>query len=146
MLWATGGGSEATAFGGTGSDVAMKREYCDFKWRRELWGRGAGAAIVSGGSLTLNIGLWGLMWETSTSVRESWRDRNKCVGLCCKWRQPHASVCYGSWRPLKRKKGLLVAGGKRLRCVGLCCKQRQPQACFTCCSCWPRDGSLEEPV
>ncbi len=29
-----------------------------------------GATISSGGSLTLNIGLWGLRWETDRSVRE----------------------------------------------------------------------------
>ncbi|RXN18929.1 hypothetical protein ROHU_025934 [Labeo rohita] len=47
MLWATWGGSEAMAFGGTGIGDAVKREYCGFVWRRELKEAVGGAVFGS---------------------------------------------------------------------------------------------------
>ncbi len=38
--------------------------------------------VESGGSLTLNNGLWTLRWETDRSVREKAVQEKRCVGLC----------------------------------------------------------------
>lgn len=48
ILFATGGGSEVTAFGGAGCGVPEKREKGD-RVCREVLGRGAGAAAICGG-------------------------------------------------------------------------------------------------
>ncbi len=51
MLYATSGGTEATAFGGTSSDVAVKENMVMLN------------KVESRGSIMLNDGLWILKWE-----------------------------------------------------------------------------------
>ncbi len=51
MLYAPSGSTEATAFGGTSSDVAVKENMVMLN------------KVESGGSIMLNDGLWILKWE-----------------------------------------------------------------------------------
>ncbi len=55
--------------------------------------------VESGGSLTLNNGLWVLRWEIDRSAREKAVQEKRCVGLCCEQRQ--SCVCFAccSCRP-----------------------------------------------
>ncbi len=64
MLYAPSGGNEATAFGGTSSDVAVKENMVMLN------------KVESGGSITLNDGLWILKWEIDCSNASfaSWND------------------------------------------------------------------------
>ncbi len=43
--------------------------------------------VESGGSITLNDGLWILGWEFYRSAREKAEREKRCVGLCCERRQ-----------------------------------------------------------
>ncbi len=71
MLYATSGGTEATAFGGTSSDVAVKENMVMLN------------KVESGGSITLNNGLWILKWEIDRSAREKqYEKRDVCVSVC----------------------------------------------------------------
>ncbi len=87
MLYATSGGTEATAFGGTSSDVAVKENMVMLN------------KVESGGSITLNNGLWILKWEIDKSTREEAVQEKRCVGLCCERRQRHACCDCCSCRP-----------------------------------------------
>ncbi len=58
MLYAPSGSTEATAFGGTSSDVAVKENM-------EMLNK-----VESGCSITLNDGLWILKWEIDRIARE----------------------------------------------------------------------------
>ncbi len=113
---ATGGGFEVAAFGGTGSDVAIKREYCDFKWSRELWGRGAGGhwkekVIISSRRKRLR---WLGLRQRQPHVCFGWCSSRLWVGFVTSWKtcvactasggRLNVSVCNGSWMPLKNKK------------------------------------------
>ncbi len=71
MLYATCAGTEATAFGGTTSDVAVKENMVMLN------------KVESGGSITLNDGLWILKWEIDRSAREKAVQEKRRVGLCC---------------------------------------------------------------
>ncbi len=53
--------------------------------------------VESGGSLTLNSGLWGLSREIDRSVREKAVQEKRYVGLCCERRQRCA--CFACCRP-----------------------------------------------
>ncbi len=81
------GGTEATVFGGTSSDVAVKENMVMLN------------KVESGGIITLNDGLWILKWEIDRSAREKAVREKRCVGLCCERRQRRA--CFGcrSCRP-----------------------------------------------
>ncbi len=91
MLYAPSGGTEATAFGGTSSDVAVKVNMVMLN------------KVESGGSITLNDGLWILKWEIDRSAREKAVRAKRCVGLCCERRPRRA--CFGcrSCRPQEGK-------------------------------------------
>ncbi len=78
MLYAPSGGTEATAFGGTSSDVAVKENMVMLN------------KVESGGSITLNDGLWILKWEIDRGAREKAEREKRCVGLCCERRQRRA--------------------------------------------------------
>ncbi len=80
-------GTEATAFGGTSSDVAVKKNIVTLN------------EVESGGNLTLNNDIWGLRWETDRRVREKAVQEKRCVGLCCGRRQRHACFTCCSCRP-----------------------------------------------
>ncbi len=58
MLYAPSGGTEATAFGGKSSDVAVKENMVMLN------------KLESGGTIKLNDGLWILKWEIDRSARE----------------------------------------------------------------------------
>ncbi len=58
MLYAPSGSTEATAFGGTSSDVSVKENMVMLN------------KVESGGSITLNDGLWILKWETERSAKQ----------------------------------------------------------------------------
>ncbi len=87
MLYATSGGTEATAFGGTSSDVAVNENIVTLN------------EVESGGSLTLNNGLCVLRFEIYRSAREKAVQEKRCVGLCCERRQRHACFYCCSCRP-----------------------------------------------
>ncbi len=57
MLYAPSGSPEATAFGGTSSDVSVKENMVMLN------------KVESGGSITLNDGLWILKWEIERSAK-----------------------------------------------------------------------------
>ncbi len=75
MLYAPSGSTEATPFGGTSSDDAVKENMVMLN------------KVESGGSITLNDGLWILKWEIERSAREKAVREKRCVGLCCERRQ-----------------------------------------------------------
>ncbi len=58
MLYAPSGSPEATAFGGTSSDVSVKENMVMLN------------KVESGGSITLNDGLWILKWEIERSAKQ----------------------------------------------------------------------------
>ncbi len=87
MLYAPGGSTEATAFGGTSSDVAVKENMVMLN------------KVESGGSITLNDGLWILKWEIERSAREKAVREKRCVGLCCERRQRRTCFDCRSCRP-----------------------------------------------
>ncbi len=58
MLYAPSGSTEATAFGGTSSDVSVKENMVMLN------------KVESGGSITLNDGLWILKWEIERSAKQ----------------------------------------------------------------------------
>ncbi len=87
MLYAPSGSTEATAFGGTSSDVAVKENMVMLN------------KVESGGSTTLNGGLWILKWEIERSAREKAVREKGCVGLCCERRQRRACFDCRSCRP-----------------------------------------------
>ncbi len=58
MLCAPSGSTEATAFGGTSSDVSVKENMVMLN------------KVESGGSFTLNDGLWILKWEIERSAKQ----------------------------------------------------------------------------
>ncbi len=60
------GGTEATAFGGTSSDVAVKENMVMLN------------KVESGGIITLNDGLWILKWEIDRSKKESSTRKEMC--------------------------------------------------------------------
>ncbi len=67
MLYAPSGSTEATAFGGTSSDVAVKENMVMLN------------KVESGGSITLNDGLWILKWEIEKKrKRESSMRKEMC--------------------------------------------------------------------
>ncbi len=59
MLYAPSGSTEATAFGGTSSDVSVKENMVMLN------------KVESGGSITLNDGLWILKWEIKRSAKQN---------------------------------------------------------------------------
>ncbi len=63
------GNTEATAFGGKSSDVAVKENMVMLK------------KVESGGSITLNDGLWILKWDIERSAREK-AVRKRDVWVC----------------------------------------------------------------
>ncbi len=68
MLYAPSGSTEATAFGGTSSDVSVKENMVMLN------------KVESGGSITLNDGLWILKWEIERSAKQyEIRDVWECV-------------------------------------------------------------------
>ncbi len=69
MLYALSGSTEATAFGGTSSAVAVKENMVMLN------------KVESGGSITLNDGLWILKWEIERSAREK-TVRKRDVWVC----------------------------------------------------------------
>ncbi len=69
MLYAPGGSTEATAFGGTSSDVAVKENMVMLN------------KVESGGSITLNDGLWILKWELK-EARERKQYEKRDVWVC----------------------------------------------------------------
>ncbi len=69
MLYARSGGTEATAFAGTSSDVAVEENMVMLNKEE------------SGGSITLNDGLWILKWEIDRSAREKAVREKRCVRL-----------------------------------------------------------------
>ncbi len=87
MLYATSGGTEATAFGGTSSDVAVKENMVMLN------------EVESGVSIALNDGLWILKWEIDRSAREKAVQEKRCVGLCCERKQRRACFDCCSCRP-----------------------------------------------
>ncbi len=87
MLYAPSGDTEATAFGGSSSDVAVKENMVMLN------------KVESGGSITLNDGLWILEWEIDRSAREKAEREKRCVGLCCERRQRYACFDCRSCRP-----------------------------------------------
>ncbi len=87
MLYAPSGGTEAAALGGTSSDVAVKENMVMLD------------NVESGGSITLNDGLWILKWEIDRSAREKAERVKRCVGLCCERRQRCACFDCRSCRP-----------------------------------------------
>ncbi len=87
MLYALSGDTEATAFGGSSSDVAVKENMVML------------SKVESGGSITLNDGLWILEWEIDRSAREKAEREKGCVGLCCERRQRCACFDCRSCRP-----------------------------------------------
>ncbi len=87
MLYAPSGSTEATAFGGTSNDVAVKENMVILN------------KVESGGSITLNDGLWILKWEIERSAREKAVREKRCVGLCCERRQSRACFDCCSCRP-----------------------------------------------
>ncbi len=87
MLYAPSGSTEATAFGGMSSDVAVKENMVMLN------------KVESGGSITLNDGLWILKWEIKRSTREKAVREKRCVGLCCERRQRRACFDCRSCRP-----------------------------------------------
>ncbi len=87
MLYAPSGSTEATAFGGTSSDVAVKENMVVLN------------KVESRGSITLNDGLWILKWEIERSAREKAVRKKRCVGLCCEQRQCRACFDCRSCRP-----------------------------------------------
>ncbi len=89
MLYAPSGGTETTAFGGTSSDVAVKENMVMLN------------KVESGGSITLNDGLWILKWEIDRGAREKAVREKRCVGLCCERRQRRACFDCRSCRPQK---------------------------------------------
>ncbi len=58
MLYAPSGSTEATAFGGTSSDVSVKENMVMLN------------KVESGGSITLNDGLWILKWEFERCAKQ----------------------------------------------------------------------------
>ncbi len=66
MLYAPSGGTEATAFGGTSSDVAVKENMVMLN------------KVESGGSITLIDSLWILKWEIDRGKRESSTRKEMC--------------------------------------------------------------------
>ncbi len=87
MLYAPSGGTEATSFGGTSSDVAVKENMVMVN------------KVESGSSITLNDGLWILKWEIDRSAREKAEREKRCVGLCCERRQRRVCFDCRSCRP-----------------------------------------------
>ncbi len=57
-MYAPSGSTEATAFGGTSSDVSVKENMVMLN------------KVESGGSITLNDGLWILKWEFERSAKQ----------------------------------------------------------------------------
>ncbi len=70
MLYAPSGSTEATAFGGTSSDVAVKENMVMLN------------KVESGGSIMLNDGLWILKWEIERSARERKQYEKRDVWVC----------------------------------------------------------------
>ncbi len=58
MLYSSSGSTKATAFGGTSSDVSVKENMVMLN------------KVESGGSITLNDGLWILKWEIERSAKQ----------------------------------------------------------------------------
>ncbi len=87
MLYAPSGSTEATPFGGTSSDDAVKENMVMLN------------KVESGASITLNDGLWILKWEIERSAREKAVREKRCVGLCCERRQRRACFDCRSCRP-----------------------------------------------
>ncbi len=69
MMYAPSGSTEATAFGGKSSDVAVKENMVMLN------------KVESGGSITLNDGFWILKWEIERSAREK-AVRKRDVWVC----------------------------------------------------------------
>ncbi len=68
MLYAPSGDTETTAFGGSSSDVAVKENMVMLN------------KVGSGGSITLNDGLWILEWEIDRAQeRKQNEKRDVCV-------------------------------------------------------------------
>ncbi len=87
ILYAPSGSTEATAFGGTSSDVAVKENMVTLN------------RVESGGSIMPNEGLWILKWEIERSAREKAVREKRCVGLCCERMQRRACFDCRSCRP-----------------------------------------------
>ncbi len=69
MLYAPSGDTEATAFGGSSSDVAVKENMVMLN------------KVESGGSITLNDGLWNLEWEIDRA-QERKQNEKRDVWVC----------------------------------------------------------------
>ncbi len=70
MLYATNGGTEATAFGVTSSDVPVKENMAMLN------------KVESGGSIRLNNSLWILKWELIGVQEKSSTRKEMCVSVC----------------------------------------------------------------